>query len=326
MPSVAVVGAGISGLTCARMLADHGFPVTVFEKSRGVGGRMATRRTPNGLRFDHGAQYFTARDRQFRKYVESWIQDGVVRSWNANIVVLADGAIKERKSGTDRFVATPGMNAICKHLANGVDVRFQTQIASIDRTSDQWQMKSTDGADLGVFDVAIVSAPAIQSANLLSAVPDLADQARGTEMSGCWAMMLAFESSLGLDFAGAFVHESAISWIANNRSKPERGDGPETWVLHASADWSEAHMEQEAATIERLLIEEFWNATGLAPTEPSYVTSHRWRFAIPPNPLAESCLFDEALRIGACGDWCAGPRVEGAFLSGVAAADRVLDF
>ena len=112
MPKVAVIGAGISGLMCARTLVDHGFPVTLFEKSRGVGGRMATRRTHDGLRFDHGAQYFTVRDGRFRRYVESWIEDGIVEPWRGRIVVLDSGTIKEEKMGADRFVAVPGMNAM----------------------------------------------------------------------------------------------------------------------------------------------------------------------------------------------------------------------
>ncbi len=117
MPRVAVIGAGLSGLTCARTLADHGYSVTVFEKSRGVGGRMSTRRTGDNLRFDHGAQYFTVRDQRFQRYVESWVHDGLVARWNGRIVVVERGAVKERKAGTDRYVAAPGMNALGKHLA-----------------------------------------------------------------------------------------------------------------------------------------------------------------------------------------------------------------
>ena len=324
MPAVAVVGAGISGLVCARTLVDHGYPVTVFEKSRGVGGRMATRRTDNGFQFDHGAQYFTARDSRFRRYVNSWMSDGIVSPWHGRIVVLENGEVTSVKTGTDRYVAVPRMNAICKHLATDVDIRFQTHIDSLERAGNQWRIAATKETSIGLFDFAVVSAPAGQTADLLRGVPSLAGCARDTAMQGCWAVMLAFQSPLGLEFDGAFVHGSVLSWIARNSSKPGRRAEVETWVLHASAEWTHAHLEETAESIAQLLTAEFWPAIGLPPTRPDYSVAHRWRYALPPEPLAESCLFDPEMKVAACGDWCGGPRVEGAFLSGISTAGRIM--
>ncbi len=324
MPRVAVIGAGISGLACARTLSDHGFPVTVLEKSRGVGGRMATRRTAEGPRFDHGAQYFTARENIFHRYVTSWMHDGLVTPWRGRVVVLEHGNIQDKPSDSERFVAVPGMNALCKHLATGLDVRLKTLVAPLRRLHDQWQVVSHDGTALGDFDAVIVSAPAQQTAALLAAVPEIALVAGRQEMQGCWAVMLAFTTSLGLDFDGAFVHGSPLSWIARNSSKPLRETQPETWVLHASADWTRARSEDPSESVEPELREAFWQAVGVPEMPSCYRSAHRWRFALPPEPLADRCLFDSDLRVGACGDWCAGPRVEGAFLSGIAAAGRVM--
>ena len=321
-PTVAIVGAGISGLICAWTLVEHGFSITVLEKSRGVGGRMSTRRAPYELRFDHGAQYFTARDPRFREYVQAWTNDGIVAPWLGEIVVVENGAVTERKAGTDRFVAVPGMNAIAKHLARGLDVRLQTQVTEITRQGKQWRLSSEED-DVGHFDVAIISAPALQTGKLLKSAPQLADRANAIEMNGCWALMLAFERPLETAFDGAFVHGSPLSWIARNSSKPGRDTAHETWVAHASPEWSEANLESEPASVQPTLIDEFWRATGTQPAEPIYATAHRWRYAIPPTPLPDECLFDEELKIGACGDWCAGPRVEGAFLSGLALAGSI---
>ena len=327
MPTVAVIGAGVSGLMCARTLADHGFPVTVFEKSRGVGGRMATRRVEKGLRFDHGAQYFTVRDGRFKRYVDSWVEDGIVQRWEGRLVVLEGGVIKAEKGETDRYVAVPAMNAICKHLAKNMNVKFHTRVAPLRRVQDRWQLSSDDDSELGLFDVAIVSVPARQTAELMQLLPaaELADRARGVEMHGCWAVMLAVPGTLDLGFDGAFVHDSPLAWIARNNSKPGRSSSsPETWVLHASAEWSREHIEESPAAVESMLLEEFWQAVGTSPSQLQFRAAHRWRFALPPEPLVENCLFDCGMQIGACGDWCAGPRVEGAFLSGMAAAGRVM--
>ena len=324
MPTVAVVGAGISGLVCARTLADQGYPVKVFEKSRGVGGRMSTRRTDHGFQFDHGAQYFTARNNRFRRYVDSWIDDDIVSPWQGSIVVLENGVVTSVKSGTDRYVAVPRMNAICKHLATDLDIQFQTCIDPLKREGEQWRVSDDKGTTWGLFDVAVVSAPAGQTAKLLQEVPSLAVPASDTLMQGCWAVMLVFPGSLGLEFEGAFVHGSPLSWIARNSSKPGRNAETETWVLHASAEWTHAHLGEPAAAIAQLLTEEFWPAIGLSATRPDYSVAHRWRYALPPEPLAESCLFDSEMKVAACGDWCGGPRVEGAFLSGASAAGRVM--
>ena len=143
-------------------------------------------------------------------------------------------------------------------------------------------------------------------------------------MNGCWAAMLSFGQPLELPFDGAFVHQSLLSWIARNNSKPGRSGDQESWVLHASPEWTGNCLEDEPEEVLPKLVEAFWQATGAKKRTSDYAAIHRWRYAIPPEPLESRCLFDPQLRIGACGDWCSGPRVEGAFLSGMAIAGRVL--
>ncbi|QEG37584.1 protoporphyrinogen oxidase [Bythopirellula goksoeyrii] len=324
MPSLAVIGAGISGLICARTLQDHGLSVKVFEKSRGVGGRMSTRRTDDALHFDHGAQYFTARDALFRGYVKALQHEGVVAAWLGRIIVLQKGVTIDQNESTVRFVAVPGMNSICQHMATDLSIEYQTKVAPPRRLLGRWWLASEDGTELGAYDMVIISAPAPQTAQLLRDVPELAEQADRVEMSGCWAVMLALEESLALPFDAAFIHQSPLSWIARNNSKPNRSPEPETWILHASPEWSETNLERSAEQVAADLLEEFWRSIGTQPRAIKYITAHRWRFALPTSPLESRCLFDTGLQVGACGDWCGGPRVEGAFLSGAAVADRLL--
>jgi photolyase PhrII len=323
-PRVAIIGAGMSGLICARTLLDHGIAVSVFEKSRGVGGRMATRRTAGGPRFDHGAQYFTVRDIRFERYVESWIRDGIVAPWEGRIVTLTNGHVEPKQKTTPRFVPVPGMNAVCKHLAADLDIRLQTQVSPPQVDQGIWRLDDVQGQRLGEFDYVVTTAPSAQSSQLLACSPELQKQAQSSTMNGCWAGMIAFERPLEIPFDGAFVHESLLSWIARNDSKPDRGHGAECWVLHASPQWTMENLEAEPDEVLPQLIDAFWQSTGSERSSPSYAASHRWRFSTPVDPLESRCLFDPHLRIGACGDWCSGPRVEGAFLSGMALAGRVL--
>ena len=323
-PRIAVVGAGLSGLACARTLADHGASVTVFEKSRGLGGRMATRRVEGVGNFDHGAQYFTARDRRFQRYVQSWLEDQVVQAWEGRIVSLRQGQVEAEKSAVQRFVASPGMSSLGKHLASGLQIQFETRVASARRRGTKWEISDETESSLGQFDFAVLAIPSHQATVLLPDAPGLKASAAQVEMRGCWGLMLGFEERLELEFDGAFVQDSPLSWIAKNSSKPGRESQNETWMVHANADWSMEHYDKPESEVSEKLMAEFEAATGLSDLRPIHVSTKRWRYAQPLNPHPDSCLFDETLRIGACGDWCGGPRVEGAFLSGMAIAGRIM--
>lgn len=323
-PAVAVVGAGISGLICARTLADRGHRVRVFDKARSAGGRMSTRRA-GAWRFDHGAQYFTVRDPGFRARVAAWRRDGLVAPWTGRIAVLDGGMTVMKADDTERLVAVPGMNALCRHLARDLDVSYETRVDGLERTAAGWRLGSSAGRDLGDFDAVVVSAPAPQAAALIErAAPELAARAGTVAMGPCWAVMAAFPEPLALGFDGAFVHRSPLAWVARNASKPGRPEG-EAWVLHGSPEWSEDNLELEPDEAAARLLEAFGEAAGSLGSTPAHLEAHRWRYALPQAPLAEPCLFDAGRRLAVCGDWCGGPRVEGAFLSGGAAAQHLLE-
>ena len=143
-------------------------------------------------------------------------------------------------------------------------------------------------------------------------------------MQPCWAVMAVLDSPLPVQFDGAFVQDSSLSWVARNSSKPMRSSDQDCWVLHGSADWSLNHADDPSAEVIERLLQEFWRLTRIPAIKPRHIAAHRWRYALPLEPLEDRCLFDSASGLGACGDWCSGPRVEGAFLSGAAAAGYVL--
>lgn len=355
-PSVAVIGAGLAGLTAARTLSDHGYRVTVFDKSRGVGGRLATRRVDssrsglNGdLFFDHGAQYFTARNSRFCRFVQSWIQQGLAQPWLGRIVELETGGkIIKEKQATPRYVGVPTMNTIAKHLAEGLNVTLQTQIASLqyDDQDETWTITDCEDADQGTFDFVIVNCPPRQAASMIANSVDtesgsdsglsaaihqpLVSMISGAVMRPTWATMICATGLDDLDFDGAFINNAALSWIARDSSKPGRDDlgtiakNASAWMLHASQEWTTDHLDHDPDKIQALMLEAFVEAVGKAPEEVLYTKAHRWLYAIPKEPLAPECLWDAASGIAVCGDWCGGPRVEGAFLSGMAAAGSVM--
>lgn len=322
-PRIAVIGGGIAGLTAARGLADHGLSVRVFDKGRGPGGRTATRRA-EPFRFDHGTQYFTARDPRFRRFVDAWLDQGLVARWDGRVVAIAaDGSVSDRPG--ERLVGRPGMNAVARHLAADIDVAVGVEIDRVSRDGALWRLWDGRGEPVGDgFDRLVLACPAPQTARLLAPVAEaLAARVRQAEMAPCWTVMAGFDQPVPLAFDGAFgPADGPLGWIARDGAKPGR-EGTESWVLQASPDWSAAWLEADRAAVAHALLAAFADIAGVVPP-PLHLTAHRWRYARPVAPLDVPCLLDPATGLIACGDWCLGARVEAAFLSGAAACGRLL--
>lgn len=315
---VAIIGAGISAAACAKQLHAAGIDVSILEKSRGVGGRMATRRVDGDRFYDHGAQYFTARDPRFSQRLAAWVAAGVAAEWSGRIAVVENGAVATKDDSKKRYVGVPNQRSLCQELLSGLSPRFESHIEQIESIGPRWRLVDRTGEAFEAFDAVLVSCPAPQAASLLRGPANkLAQRAASVAMQGCWAVMLGFDRPLEASFDGAFVHGSPLSWIARNASKPGREAFPETWVLHASSEWSQPNLERDPEAVLRELVNAFWHTIGVPEATPTQAIAHRWRYALPTEPLAERFLWDGDQRIGACGDWCGGPRVEGAFLSGL---------
>lgn len=323
IPRVAVIGAGISGLINARTLRDLGFEVTVFEKSRGLGGRTATRRVDPGLSFDHGAQYFTARDPHFLKNVETWIEQKIVAEWTGRIVTIDGADVRLKSDQPHRYVGIPGMKAIAHHLGADLSVRLETRIVRLHHVGKGWQVTDAAGQSDGLFSHVVVSLPAPQAAKLLGDHA-LAAEVRAIPMTPCWAVLAAFDGRVEAAWDGAFVHGSPLVWVARNSSKPGRDGSHDCWVLHASTDWSAAHQDVDRDTVKATLLSAFARITAAATLNPIHLDAHRWLFSATPLSVDHLVLFDDDKGLVVCGDWLAGGRVEGAFRSGVAAAACIL--
>jgi len=335
---IAVVGAGIAGLASARRLVDDGHAVTVFERHDSPGGRIATMRTEIGG-FDHGAQYLTARRPEFVQQVDRWLRAGLVEPWPVDVhsieAAVSDPASHAPPTGhTERWVGVPGMSTIANALADGLDVRHQARVVSVDRTRDGvWSLtcaaegEGDENVAEGPFDVVVVALPAGAAALLLP--PALATLARQARIEPCWAVMVGFvepvvdDSSDALARVGdaAFVNGGRLAWIARESSKPGRRAG-ERWTLHAQSGWSVEHFDDDPEDIKTKLLRAFQDATATR-EQPVYMHAYRWSQALVRASLERDHLWDAAQRIGACGDWCRGYRIEDAWVSGTSLAGAI---
>ena len=316
-----MVGAGIAGLACATALQQAGLSVRVFDKSRGPAGRMSTR-SGDDWQCDHGAQYFTARHADFRAEVERWLQAGVAALWKPALHVLGGSPDRVPEATLDRFVGLPRMTAPARFLADTLAVTPQTRILELKDGTDGWRLRAAEQGWIDQpFDAVILAIPAPQAVPLLQQpASGLAAVAASAAMRGCWALMLRYQAPAGLPFDAAFVNEGALRWVARDSSKPGR-PGPETWLLHASAEWSEAHLELPPESVAGELLHAFGQVGG---TPPHAWTAHRWRYADTAAPLDRGCVWDRDRKLGLCGDWLNGGKVEGAWRSGRRLAKEAL--
>jgi renalase len=316
--SVAIIGAGVSGLACARALKDAGHEPVVFEKSRFPGGRAAARLTELGS-FDHGAQYFTVKSDSFAKVVTALRDGGYVAAWSARAQGAAD-------DDGERLVGVPNMQALGHGLAAGLDVRYDQRVTRLERVLStrpaKWSLRrvgyDAQALDIevteGLFDAVAVALPPAQALELLDVSKQIAARVRSVPMRPCWALMLGFAEELDTPYDSASLAGPRLAWIARDSSKPGRRTG-ERWVAHATPTWSEEHLLDDPEDVRAKLVKAFREATK-TPLQPVHAVVHRWRYSLVEKPLSDGFLWDAKLRVGACGDWCSGARIESAWVSG----------
>jgi photolyase PhrII len=315
-PRVAIIGAGISGIAAARTLVDHGLDVVVYDKGRAVGGRLSSKTREPPLA-DHGAPSFTVRDPRFRRALAPLLESGDAAPWAARCIAI-DPNGQRPLPPHPRFVGVPTMANLVRALAEGLDVRTGIEIASI----ADGRLVDTFGEAIDQADWVLVSAPPAQAARLVASASALHTLASNAAMDPCWVALIEPAIAPPIDWDLAFVDAQGLRLVIRESSKPIRRGG--AFVVHASVDWSREHLEAEPADVATTLTAALDRVLGGTLGPLASVRAHRWRYAQSAAPLGLGAAIDHEQRLGLCGDWLADGRVEGAYLSGVALAGRLL--
>lgn len=324
---VLIVGAGIAGLTAARSLRALGKNVLVVEKSRGVGGRAATRRW-DGLPVDHGAQFFTARSAEFRAQVDDWLQRGVCFEWSRGLHRLGEGGLLAPGSDNfPRYACREGMTALGRDLLGeeGEFVLRETKIAKIEANSFGLQAQTEDGRTFRSR-ALVMTPPAPQSSELLrTAAPDASAFLSSIPMAPCLALVARYPRR---DFPWRGIQSSehnVVSWIGNDTSKrPDLHPGVSIVVIHASPRFSEQHFGATEDDIADSLLEAGSLLSGADVAKPIDFFLQRWRYALGSRDGTEPARLVKApAPLVLAGDAIGGGKIEGAWLSGREAARLV---
>lgn len=314
-PSIAIIGAGLAGLTLARELHDIA-DITLFEKARGLGGRMSTRRNATH-QWDHGAQFFTARSHAFNTFLAPFISDGTVVEWQPNITTLSpDKTPFKRPWFEPHYVAAPSMNSLLKAMASDLNILLSTRVEQVVTNDKGWQLFDEQQQLLGEFDWVISSAPLPQTQGLLPAAI-LGDTLVRYQMLPCYALLLTVDDGELPHWDAAKVNDSELGWISFNHRLPGRNQAAGTVVAHSTAAWAETHLEDDQEVVKEQLITRFCALSGVSPDAITSAQLHRWRYALSadvPEP-DQAFVLNEAAHLAACGDWCLGGRIEAAFYS-----------
>lgn len=313
---IAVLGAGVAGVTAAKRLQELGYSVEVFEQEPQVGGRCC----------DHGTQFFTARHASFAEAIRCLVQGGWVGSWEGRTGILGENGFHFVRPSVARWVGIPTMRSLVEGLHQGLKLHLSTPVHSLERLEGGWTVHS-ERAFPG-FAAVLVTMPAPQAGLLMQPhAPVLSEWLATIHYDPCLVAQVDLRGPSGLDYAAASVKDlqDGLGFVVRHCSKPHREltAQAECWMLHSTASWARQHEKESPLDLAGQLLQAFCRRTGVSPDLVEKLQGHRWNHARVNKALGRPCLWSGASSLGWAGDGALGVRLESAFLSGLAAASTL---
>lgn len=331
--TIGIIGAGISGLVAGRILAKAGHDVTVFEKSRGYGGRMATRYFGENreIKLDHGATSFTAKSDEFKAFIAELSDKGLVEPWTDSIS-FHDGkellAVHPARENTTQYIAKDGMNTIGRYLSRWVDVKLESRVTGITMLGKNSQKKKHWMINLQNFnvfemDAVLIATPGVQAYGLIqtsqdeTAVRNIIRQIDEVHYKPSFSVMLGYKNGEKPDWKAFAANNDIISYVSNESSKRDTGEEVNL-VVQTTAEFATKHAKDDKEAVASLVVQELRSLAGKWAGNPVWAQVHYWRYTRPgmvfDTPFME--LEGHPAMLALVGDYFNGSDVEAAYLSG----------
>jgi predicted NAD/FAD-dependent oxidoreductase len=275
--------------------------------------------------FDHGTQFFTARDPSFQRFIEPLVANGLIAPWTGKVITLeADRPPTDRLWFEPHYIAVPNMNSLCKSMAEHLAVMTTIEVAPLpEQSCDGWHVTDKSGAALGIFDWVISTAPPAQTVKLFGPHLPTDQPLREARLLGCYTLMIGFNAPWEKSWIGAKMLNSPLEWVAINSTKPCRNKNVTSIVAHTSNAWAEEHIDDGMEKAELFLRQEFERVTKIDTSSADYFTCHRWRYAMVDASASREPFMDASLGLASAGDWCSASRIEDTWLNALQLADRI---
>lgn len=313
--SIAVIGSGLSGITVASIVKKK-FHIDIFEKSRGVGGRMSTRKEPPFV-FDHGAQFFKIKTFDFMNFISELLTEKIIQPWNFKLAYFSKNDLKKIKVVRKKdnfFVGVPNMDSIVKYLSINNNVILNTKIEKIIKVNNRWYLYDQSKKKYGQYDWVILSLPAKQSLDLITKNVSFYSAIEKIKMKSCFSLMVGINESLNLNYDAALIEDNDIAWFAINNSKPGRTK-KNSLLINSSYDYAAKNINLPKDKVLKHLLDIISDLIKHKFSNTSFKKLHQWKYVEAENPPNDNYFIDYNEKIAVCGDWFIDSRVEGAFTS-----------
>ena len=326
MKNVAVIGAGITGISLANLLQKK-VNLTVFEKSRGVGGRMATRRA-EPYQFNHGAQYFKIENKEFKNFLQPLIQNNIIKQMEANhIEILNKEVIKKIKTYNKiYYTAESKMNSVVKYLINNnFFIKLLCKIEKTIKENDKWFIIDSDKVSYGPYDWLLITIPPYQALEILYNNFKYLDIIKKIKMRSCYSLMLGFNKVKEFDFDTVLFLDEDVQWLTITKKILENKKYYNL-LINSSYNFAEKNINCSKDKISDYLIKQVSDILKCELNNYEHKALHFWKYAMSKENNNLGSLLDEDLKVIVCGDWCMNGKVEGGFLSAKDATDKILRY
>ena len=329
---VAVIGAGIAGLSCARSFQDAGVPVEVLEAAELVGGRCAAITSPQGA-IDLGPAFVAARQSSFGRLADQWVRQGLMAPWHVNS--YSDQPEEDSPEELDDIrpprriglVGMPTMAALAQHLSSGLNIHTRFAVSEARRESEGWFLRAGDARVLGPYSKLIFAIPApILRTIAGSELNVLKQQVRTSRYDPCWVLLMAPRTPILSNVVQRANSSGPIRWVGAVHRQPGRSRS-QMWILHASARWSQMRIRDDADQIASELADLLHANLGTK-VPPAWLHAHLWHNALHdglPSDPARPYFWDDESGLGICGDSVTESSIEAAFLSGQKLAGEIFE-